>query len=37
VSADPALVANDGLHPSARQYSGWVELIAPVVEGLFGR
>ena len=32
---DDALVANDGLHPSGEQYHRWVELIAPVVEGLF--
>ena len=37
VPADPALVANDGLHPSGKQYRGWVELIAPVVERLFRR
>lgn len=34
VSADPTLVAEDGLHPSGKQYAGWVELIAPVVRGL---
>jgi len=34
VSADRALVAVDGLHPSGRQYAGWVELIVPVVAGL---
>jgi len=34
VTADPALVADDGLHPSGKQYAGWVELIVPVVEGL---
>jgi hypothetical protein len=27
-------VARDGLHPSGVQYSGWVDLIAPVVERL---
>lgn len=37
VADDPALVANDGLHPSGKQYRGWVELIAPVVERLFSR
>jgi acyl-CoA thioesterase I len=31
VSDDPSLVASDGLHPSAKQYAGWVELIAPKV------
>ena len=30
-SADPALVAEDGLHPSGEQYALWVERIAPVV------
>lgn len=30
VPDDPSLVAQDGLHPSAKQYAGWVELIAPV-------
>jgi lysophospholipase L1-like esterase len=34
---DRALVADDGLHPSAAQYSLWVERIVPVVEGLLGR
>jgi lysophospholipase L1-like esterase len=37
VAADRALVAADGLHPSVKQYAGWVELIAPVVAGLLGR
>lgn len=32
---DASLVASDGLHPSGAQYATWVELIAPVVEGLF--
>ncbi len=27
---DPALVAEDKLHPSAKQYTEWVKLIAPV-------
>jgi lysophospholipase L1-like esterase len=36
--ADPALVASDGLHPSAAQYRRWVrERIEPVVRGLLGR
>ena len=34
---DPTLVANDGLHPSGRQYGLWVERIAPVVARLIGR
>jgi lysophospholipase L1-like esterase len=37
VASDPALVASDRLHPSARQYRDWVELIAPVVEELLER
>jgi acyl-CoA thioesterase I len=32
---DRSLVAGDGLHPSGKQYSGWVDLIAPVVERAF--
>jgi lysophospholipase L1-like esterase len=34
VQDDPALVAPDGLHPSAAQYRLWVDRIAPVVERL---
>jgi acyl-CoA thioesterase I len=34
VVEDPSLVADDGLHPSARQYELWVDAIQPVVEGL---
>lgn len=29
---DPTLVASNGLHPSAKQYAGWVEIIAPKME-----
>jgi acyl-CoA thioesterase-1 len=29
-----SLVAEDGLHPSGRQYAAWVERIGPVVEAL---
>jgi hypothetical protein len=29
VTDDPTLVGADGLSPSAKQYAGWVELIAP--------
>ncbi len=36
VSNDGTLVAADGLHPSAKQYAGWVELIAPRVRELLG-
>ena len=34
VLGDKSLVADDGLHPSGKQYSGWVELVTPVVERL---
>jgi lysophospholipase L1-like esterase len=34
---DRSLVADDGLHPSGRQYGLWVALIAPVIEDLLGR
>ncbi len=29
---DPTLTANDGLHPSGKQYALWVEQLAPVME-----
>jgi lysophospholipase L1-like esterase len=31
VRDDASLVADDGLHPSGKQYAAWVELIAPEV------
>lgn len=31
---DPSLIASDQLHPSAKQYQQWVELITPVVENI---
>jgi acyl-CoA thioesterase-1 len=34
---DRSLVADDGLHPSGRQYALWVERIGPAIEGLLGR
>lgn len=37
VTEDPSLTADDGLHPSGRQYAGWVELIAPAVANLIGQ
>jgi lysophospholipase L1-like esterase len=37
VAEDAELVAGDGLHPSAKQYAAWAELIAPVVADLFAR
>ena len=36
-AGDRTLVADDGLHPSGRQYALWIDLIAPVVERLLGR
>ena len=36
-AGDRSLVAEDGLHPSARQYARWVERIAPVVEARLRR
>ena len=35
VPEDPTLLTQDELHPSGKQYAGWVELIAPVVRELF--
>lgn len=32
---DPALIAGDGLHPSGRMYSQWVDLIFPHVVDVF--
>jgi len=34
VPRDPTLLADDGWHPSAKQYAGWVELMAPNVRQL---
>jgi lysophospholipase L1-like esterase len=34
--SDRTLVADDGLHPSGRQYARWVERIRPVVEERIG-
>jgi len=36
VARDPTLSTADRWHPSAKQYAGWVELIAPVVRQLVG-
>jgi acyl-CoA thioesterase I len=33
-AADRSLVADDGLHPSGKQYGLWVDAIEPVVEAL---
>jgi lysophospholipase L1-like esterase len=35
-AADRSLVADDGLHPSGRQYALWVDRISPVVARLIG-
>ncbi len=29
---DPTLVANDGLHPSGKQYKRWADLLAPMMK-----
>lgn len=34
--SQPDLVASDGLHPSARQYTEWVHLLMPVVQNKLG-
>jgi acyl-CoA thioesterase I len=34
VASNQSLVADDGLHPSGRQYAAWVELIVPRVRRL---
>jgi lysophospholipase L1-like esterase len=31
---DASLVADDGLHPSAKQYTEWVKLIAPIAKAI---
>jgi lysophospholipase L1-like esterase len=36
-STDPALVAGDGLHPSASQYAAWVEAMLPEARSALGR
>ena len=37
MKADPALIAPDGLHPSAKEYAAWEELIYPVAKNLLGK
>jgi lysophospholipase L1-like esterase len=34
VGDDDELLADDGLHPSSKQYAGWIELVAPVAREL---
>lgn len=36
-AADRSLVADDGLHPSGKQYALWVERIAPAMAALLGQ
>jgi hypothetical protein len=36
-ATDPSLVADDGLHPSGRQYASWVDAIEPVVRRLLAK
>ena len=31
-ATDPTLIAGDGLHPSAKEYTVWAQLLAPVVK-----
>ena len=35
--SQPDLVATDGLHPSGKQYTEWVRLLMPVVQGALGQ
>ncbi len=35
VTFDRTLVADDGIHPSAKQYAGWADLVAMAVRQLF--
>ena len=35
--ADPELVTGDGLHPSAKQYAQWVELMLPGVGAIINK
>ena len=34
---DPTLTARDGLHPSAKMYALWVDVVRPVVAGILER
>jgi acyl-CoA thioesterase I len=36
MATDPSLVAPDGLHPSAKAYAAWEELIFPAAQELLG-
>jgi lysophospholipase L1-like esterase len=35
-STDPALIAEDGLHPSGKEYARWAARVAQLVEALIG-
>ncbi|SDW04606.1 SGNH/GDSL hydrolase family protein [Lysobacter enzymogenes] len=37
LASDPTMLAEDGLHPSARMYARWTERALPVAQGLLGR
>jgi lysophospholipase L1-like esterase len=37
VSVDPELVASDGLHPSAKMYKAWVDMILPVISSMLDK
>lgn len=37
LASDPAMIAHDGLHPSARQYAQWANTIYPVLRTQFPR
>jgi len=32
VAKDPSLAAGDGLHPSAKMYASWIDIILPIVQ-----
>ena len=35
-AVDPEMAAVDGLHPSGKMYSKWVDLVLPVARGILG-
>ena len=37
MDSDPALVAADGLHPSAKEYAEWEQLIFPIALDLLSQ
>jgi lysophospholipase L1-like esterase len=36
-AADPSLLAGDGLHPSGRMYTSWLDVIAPAARAALAR